>query len=144
MPLSPYEIATLRASIRIPHQPEWINRASAYREIPALMFRAGPDWAIVYHGSVVALTPSSLIALACVNGEFESPGYIPRILDPSIDPETVSDPALLASRRRANFEETQKQMAHNAKVELQAKRRAQLLDLEALSLDSLDRLSPLD
>jgi hypothetical protein len=144
MALSPYEIATLRASIRKTYKPDWISRAVPEAEIPPSVFHAGPDWAIVHHGSIVALTPSLLIALSALHGEFNEKGYLDRILNPAIDPETVCDPALTAERRRKRFENDQAMKAYNETRQKAEARRAQLFDLDNMSLDSLDRLSDLD
>jgi hypothetical protein len=135
-PLTPYLLATLRASVRLPTCPGWCKL-----DAPTMIVADSVDgFALIHRGHRTATSadPGPLLALVCA--EAASPGYIALVaLNRALDPETASlDPAARQAALDATAREIGLQRAAKAALTSEDARKARVKGV--MNLSDLDFL----
>lgn len=134
MTLTPYDIATLRASVR------WRNYNRTLTQItpPCIMYAEG-HWELYVRGHLFATSPTAAPLLVAIERASHDEHYLDMLFDPNVSPEdaAIADPKERAEwRKRAANEREAFARSQRALAE-QAERRANAFDVSAMSLDSL-------
>lgn len=137
--LTPFIVASLRASVRTPGRHPFMDP----RHPPALIDFNG--WALCVGGFVVARSkdPSDLCAL--IAGEVAAPGYIARVLSADHDPELIAlDPVAQATERRKRAAEAHAQGQAREREAETRRRLALARDPGKLTWEDIERMPSLD
>lgn len=132
-PVTPYLVATVRASVRTPTCVGW----AALNGPPALVADPVDGWALIHRGHRTATAPDPAPLLALIAAEAASPGYITDvILNTRLDPQTAAlDPI---ARQDAINRARREQAAYREALEAAA--RAKAAPSLAKTVQSLDDL----